>query len=124
MEHPRQFAESLKIDHSEMLYYIRQQIEQFRQQMPDFEVHHMTENMNQTLEELKASFLNSLPPEDRLQGLSSEERVRGLPAKDRLNGLPDKEVIEYLLQKDALSVLGEAELTRLRKLLDERTRNP
>ena len=66
MKHPSEFAELLKDEHSDMLYFVMQQIEQFRRELPHFEVNHMTEYMNQTLEEMEAAFLDGLPLERRV----------------------------------------------------------
>ena len=109
VEHPGQFVESLKVAHADMLYYVRQQIERFRSQSPQFEVDHMTEQMYQTLEEMEASFLSSLPLEKVLKRLSPEERLRGLTAEERLRGVTAEE---------RLRGLGQEERERLRKLLE------
>jgi len=77
--------------------------------MPDFELHHMAENMNQTLAELQASFLNSLPLEERLRGLSTEEVLKRYSAE---------EVLKRYSVEEMLHVLGEEERSRMQRLLN------
>ena len=113
VDHPGHFVESLKLEHAEMLYYVMQQIEQFRKQMPEFEVQHMTENMNQTFEELEASVLNAIPVDKVLKRIPSEEVMKRYSAEERLRGVSPEE---------RLRGLGEEELNRMRKLLFDPTR--
>jgi len=77
--------------------------------MPDFELHLMAENMNQTLAELQASFLNSLPLEERLRGLSTEEVLKRYSAE---------EVLKRYSVEEMLHVLGEEERSRMQRLLN------
>jgi len=112
VEHPGQFVASLKLAHADMLYYVMQQIERFRTQMPQFEVDHMTEKLYQTLEEMEESFLSRLPMERVLKRYSAEERLHGVTPEERLRGVSPEE---------RLSGLDQEERARLRKLLDEQT---
>jgi len=115
MKHPSAFAELLKEEHSDMLYYVMQQIEQFRRQMPHFEVSHMTEYMNQTLEEMEAAFLDGLPLERRLRGIPKEVLEDSV-----LNAIPVEEVLKRYSPEEMLRGLSEEDRARLRKLLDEK----
>ena len=118
VDHPGRFVESLKLEHADMLYYVRQQIERFRRQMPEFEVHHMTEYMNKTLEELEASVLNAIPMEKVLQRYPTEEILKRYSSEDRVRGVSPEERLRGVSPEERLRGLGEEELNRLRKLLD------
>jgi len=119
VEHPGQFVASLKSTHADMLYYLFQQIERFRSQMPQFEVDHMTEKMYQTLEEMEESFLSRLPMERVLKRYSPEERLRGLTPEERLRGVTPEERLCGVTPEERLRGLGQEERDRLRKLLEE-----
>jgi len=122
VDHPGHFVESLKLEHAEMLYYVMQQIEQFRKQMPEFEVQHMTENMNQTFEELEASVLNAIPVDKVLKRIPSEEVMKRYSAEERLRGVSPEERLRGVSPEERLRGLGEEELNRMRKLLFDPTR--
>ena len=112
------------------LYYMLQQIEQFRIQGKEFAMQHTgTETMGELAEELQTAFLEAmpvekrlrgLPAEDRLRGLPAEDRLRGLPAEDRLRGLSSEEVLRRYTAEDLAGGLSEEQAARLRELLERK----
>ena len=104
-----------------ILYYMLQQIQQFRELGEGFAMQHTeTAYLGELEEELKTAVLEAIPPEDRLRGLtpedlrhtfSPEELLRGLPPEDRLRGLPPE---------DRLRGLNPEELEQLRELLERK----
>jgi len=119
IKHPGEWADLLKEEHSDMLYFVMQQIVQFRRELPQFEVNHMTEYMNQTIEEMEAAFLDALPLERRLRGISREEILKRYTAEEILKGYTAEEILNRYSPEERLRGLGEEDRARLRKLLDE-----
>jgi len=101
IDHRRELIEELRVNHSEMVYYVLQQVEQFRRVLPDFEDSHMTEQMNQTLEELEDAILKRMPTERLLRVLPTEERLRGLPINEVFNSYSDDEIARAVADREA-----------------------
>jgi len=84
-------------------------------------------DMPYTIEQFKKDvvldYLDELPPEDRLKGLTVEERLKGLPAEERLKGLPAEERLKGLPAKERLKGLpAEVIEAHLRKISGKRKR--
>ena len=95
-----------------MLYYMLQQVQQFRSLGEDFAMQHKdSEYLGEVEEELQTAVLEAIPAEKRLRGLLPEERVRGLPPEARVRGLSPEEL---------LGGLSEEQAARLRELLERR----
>ena len=95
-----------------MLYYLLQQVQQFRSLGEDFAMQHKdSEYLGEVEEELQTAVLEAIPAEKRLRGLPPEERVRGLPPEARVRGLSPEEL---------LGGLSEEQAARLRELLERR----
>jgi hypothetical protein len=78
-EHQRIIEKLRNTGHALLLYYMLQQIQQFRRLGEDFAMQHTdTERLGDLEEELQAAVLAAIPLEKRLQGLSLEERTAGL----------------------------------------------
>jgi len=92
IDHRRELIEKLRENHAEMVYYVLQQVEQFRRLLPEFEDSHMTEQMNQTLEELEDAILKRMP---------TERLLRGRPVEERLQGLADDEIAKAFANWEA-----------------------
>jgi len=104
--------------HSLLLWYVLQQIEQFRSLGEEFAMQHAdTEYMGELEEELQTAVLETIPVEKRLRGLPPEERLRGLPPEERLRGLPPEDRLRGLTPEELADGLTEAQATRLRELL-------
>lgn len=91
--------------HAPVLYYVAQQIQQFRQfgeewimQFPN------VEELDKMEAELKRAFLAGCSLEERLEGLLPEERLAGLSPEERLAGLSPEERrrLKQLLDQDEL----------------------
>ena len=86
-----------------MLYYMLQQVQQFRSLGEDFAMQHKdSEYLGEVEEELQTAVLEAIPAEKRLRGLPPEARVRGLSLEELLGGL------------------SEEQAARLRELLERR----
>ena len=55
-------------------------------------------------------FIESLPTELRLKGISSSERLKGLPLSERLKGLPPSEVFKQFPPSERLKGLPPSEI--------------
>ena len=98
--------------HVALLYYMLQQVQQFRSLGEDFAMQHKdSEYLGEVEEELQTAVLEAIPAEKRLRGLPPEERVRGLPPEARVRGLSPEEL---------LGGLSEEQAARLRQLLERR----
>jgi hypothetical protein len=87
-DHERIIDELTKSGHASLLYYVLQQVQQFRRLGKDFAMQHTdTEYLDEVEEELRAAVLQAIPVERRLQGLSPEERVQGLSPEELAAGL-------------------------------------
>ena len=94
-----------------LLYYMLQQVQQFRSSGEDSAMQHKdSEYLGEVEEELQTAVLEAIPaekrlagllpeerlrgllPEERLRRLLPEERVRGLPPEERVRGLPSSSV--------------------------------
>ena len=84
--------------YTDLVVYLAQQVHQFRLRGKEFAMQHLgsEDQMEQTLRE----FLATLPPEDRVRGLSLEERLKGLSLEELLRGLSPEELerLRQLLQ--------------------------
>ena len=97
-----------------LLYYMLQQVQQFRSLGEDFAMQHKdSEYLGEVEEELQTAVLEAIPAEKRLRGLLPEERLRGLPPEARMRGLSPEEL---------LGGLSEEQAARLRELLERRRR--
>ena len=86
-----------------LLYYMLQQVQQFRSLGEDFAMQHKdSEYLGEVEEELQTAVLEAIPAEKRLRGLPPEARVRGLSPEELLGGL------------------SEEQAARLRELLERR----
>ena len=56
----------------------------------------MSQKLQEFVRETLAEMVHSLPPEERLKGLSVEERLKGLPPEERVTGLSPEEVIRMI----------------------------
>ena len=129
-ERERIIGQLQQTEHKVWLYYMLQQIEQFRTLGKEFAMQHTgTETMGELAEELQTAFLEAmpvekrlrgLPAEDRLRGLPAEDRLRGLPAEDRLRGLPAEDRLRGLSPEELAGGLSEEQAARLRKLLERK----
>jgi hypothetical protein len=123
--------------HVAVLYYMLQQVQQFRSLGEEFAMQHKdSEYMAEVEEELQTAVLEGIPAEkrlrglaaedrlrglaaeDRLRGLPAEDRLRGLPAEERLRGLPAEERLRGLSPEELIGGLTEEQATRLRELLE------
>jgi hypothetical protein len=78
--------------HGLLLWYVLQQIEQFRKMGKEFAMQHAgTEYMGQLEEELQTAVLETIPVEKRLRGLPPEERLRGLSPEELADGLTEEQ---------------------------------
>ena len=65
--------------HVALLYYMLQQVQQFRSLGEDFAMQHKdSEYLGEVEEELQTAVLEAIPAEKRPRGLLPEERLRGL----------------------------------------------
>ena len=70
----------------------------------------MVEKPDQMSAKMEEAFLNQLPMEERMRGISVEDRLRGIPIRERLQGVP---------AKDILLCLNEEQWHCVRQLLSE-----
>lgn len=78
--------------HGLLLWYVLQQIEQFRKMGKEFAMQHVgIEYMGQLEEELQTAVLQTIPVEKRLRRLPPEERLRGLSPEELAAGLTDEQ---------------------------------
>jgi hypothetical protein len=90
--------------HLGLLYYMLQQVQQFRRAGEAFAMQHKDlEYMGEVEEELQMAVLDAIPP---------EERLRGLRPKEWLSGVSFEELV---------SDLSEEQRARLRELLDRQS---
>ena len=95
-----------------LLYYMRQQIEPFRNLGEDFATQPTdTKYMGELEEELQTAVLAAIPAEKRLRGLSAEDRMRGLSPEQRLRRFTPEELAAGLSDEQA---------ARLRELLERK----
>jgi hypothetical protein len=95
-----------------LLYYMLQQVQQFRSLGEDFAMQHQdSEYLGEVEEELQTAVLEAIPAEKHLRGLLPEKRVCGLPPEARVRGLSPEEL---------LGGLSEEQAARLRELLERR----
>ena len=124
----RRIIDELKFGGSEsVLYYVMQQIQQFRQfgeewimQFPD------VDQLDEFEAELRRSVLLACPPHERLEGLSPQERLEGLSPEELLQSLPPegqqrlKEAVQQVLSpQERLEGLSPEDRRRLKELLDQ-----
>ena len=104
---PQTYTQLRQGGYTELVVYLAQQIQQFRQKGAEFAMQHLgtEDEMEQALRNLVAS----LPPETRLEGLAPEQRLAGLSPKERVAGLSPKELLASLSSKDVLASLPPAE---------------
>ncbi|MDA1013828.1 MAG: hypothetical protein O3A00_05165, partial [Planctomycetota bacterium] len=96
---------------SDILSYVIQLIRQFQTSGSKFALHHTeTDLMVKLSEDVKKSFLDSLEPHERLEGVSAKDRVMGLSAKDRVMGLSAEDRVMGLSAKDRVMGLSAEEL--------------
>ena len=65
----------------------------------------MPDKLKEFVRESLDRLMASLPPEERLKGLSTEERLKGLPAEERLKGLPAEERLKGLSAEEVIQAL-------------------
>ncbi len=119
LRHRDRIIEQLtRTGHMALLWYMLQQVQQFRSLGEDFAMQHKdSEYLGEVEEELLTTVLAGLPPEDRLRGLAPEERLRGLAPEERLRGLAPEERLRGLAPEERLRGLAPEE--RLRGLAPE-----
>jgi hypothetical protein len=85
--------------YNNLVVYLAQQIGQFHLRGKEFAMQHL--GSEEEMEKVLRDFLASLPPQERLEGLSSKERLRGLSAEECIAGLSPEELerLRLLLQK-------------------------
>jgi hypothetical protein len=107
--------------HGLLLWYVLQQIEQFRRKGKEFAMQHAgIEYMSQLEEELQMAVLETIPAEKRLRGVPTEERLRGVPTEERLRGLSPEEVLRRFSPEELAGGLTDEQVAQLRELLDRR----
>ena len=75
------------------MYYVLQQVDQFRSLGEDFAMQHKdSEYLGVLEEELQTAFLEGLPVEKRLQGLSPDEVLRRFTPEELAAGLSEDQV--------------------------------
>jgi hypothetical protein len=119
--------------HMALLYYMLQQVQQFRSLGEDFAMQHKdSEYLGEVEEELMSTVLEAIPAEKRLRGLSAEEVLRRFTPEEVLRRFTPEEVLRRFtpeervhgLTPEELSAgLSEEQAARLRELL-ERKRAP
>jgi hypothetical protein len=130
LKEPSRIMETLgQAGESSLLYYMLQQVQQFRHFGKDFAMAHTeTAYLGEVEEELKRAVLQAMPVRDRIRGLPPEEvvplfrpedRLRGLNAEERLCGLNAEDRLRGLNAEERLRGLSRDERARLRRLLDE-----
>jgi hypothetical protein len=78
--------------HGLLLWYVLQQIGQFRDMGEEFAMQHAgTEYMGELEEELQTAVLETIPVEKRLQGMSPEEVLRRFSPEGFADGLSDEQ---------------------------------
>ncbi len=121
---PQTYAQLSQGGYNEMVGYMAQQIRQFNARGVEFAMQHL--GAEKEMGQIWRDLLASLPPEERLAGLSLEQRLAGLPPeerlaglspKERLAGLPPEERLAGLSPKERLAGLSLEELRALRKQL-------
>ena len=74
--------------HGALLYYMLQQVQQFRSLGEDFAMQHKdSEYLGEVEEELQTAVLEAIPVERRLRGLTPEELLRVLSPEEMVRGL-------------------------------------
>lgn len=148
LRHRDRIIEQLtRTGHGALLWYMLQQVQQFRSLGEDFAMQHKdSEYLGEVEEELLTTVLAAIPPEKRLRGLAPEERLRGLapeeeeelvssvlaaipPEKrlrglapeERLRGLAPEERLRGLAPEEVIAGLSDEQAARLRELLQRRT---
>jgi len=129
LRHRERIIEQLtRTGHGALLYYMLQQVQQFRSLGEGFAMQHKdSEYLGEVEEELQTAVLDAIPAEriarhvareadDELQtavleAIPAEKRLRGLPPEDRLRGLSPEEVAAGLTEEQA---------ARLRELLERK----
>jgi hypothetical protein len=123
LKHRERIIEQLThTGHVALLYYMLQQVQQFRSLGEDFAMQHKdSEYLGEVEEELLTTVLEAipaekrvrgLPPEDRLRGLDPEELLRGLGPEDRLRGLGLEDRLRGLDPEELLRALGPEDRLR------------
>ena len=78
--------------HELLLYYMLQQIEQFRNLGKEFAMQHTgTETMGELADDLQTAVLQAMPVEKRLRGLSPEEVLRRYTPEELASGLSEEQ---------------------------------
>jgi hypothetical protein len=110
-EHRRIIEELGRTGHAQLLHYVLQQVGQFRRLGEDFAMQHKdSEYLGVLEEELQTAFLETLPLEKRLQGLSPEEVLRRFTPE---------EVLRRFTPEELMAGLSEEQVARLRELLKQ-----
>jgi hypothetical protein len=106
--------------YTDLVVYLAQQIYQFRLRGKEFAMQHLgsEDQMDQALR----AFVATLPPKERVEGLSPQERLLGLSLGDFLATLPPAERLKGLSPEERLQGLSPVELERLRQLLRAQTK--
>lgn len=126
--------------HAALLYYMLQQVQQFRSLGEDFAMQHKdSEYLGQVEEELLTTVLEAVPVEKRFRGLSPEDeeklltmippekRFRGLSPEDQeklLTMIPAEKRLRGLSPEEVAAGLSEEQAAKLRELLDRRQDHP
>jgi hypothetical protein len=120
-EHKRIIGQLRHTGHELLLYYMLQQVEQFRNLGEDFAMQHAdTKYLGELEEELQTAVLEAIPVEKRLRGLPPEDRLRGLPPEDRMRGLSPGDRVRGLTPEELAGGLSEEQAARLRELLERK----
>ena len=103
-----------------LLYYMLQQVQQFRSLGEDFAMQHKdSEYLGEVEEELQTAVLEAIPAEKRLAVAAGRASARLLP-EERLRGLPPEARVRGLSPEELLGGLSEEQAARLRELLERR----
>ncbi len=92
--------------YTELVVYLAQQVQQFRQRGAEFAMQHL--GTEDEMEQALCDVIATLPADMRLAGLSPEQRLAGLAPEQRLAGLAPEQRLQGMTPE---------ELEQLRKLL-------
>jgi hypothetical protein len=86
---------TLTIEENEVMWALREHVEQLRHPLPGVRRRHMKDEdkVVKSFDRAMASLLARLPPEQRLAGLAPEQRLAGLAPEQRLAGLTEAQAV-------------------------------
>lgn len=86
--------------HAQLVVYVTQQIEQFRQQGEEFAMHHL--GSDEELDKVRRGLWSTVPLEERLEGVTPEQLLERLTPEQFVEGLrpEQRERLLALLQQE------------------------